>query len=60
VTLTALGARGDLYWLVNGELRRRAGPAEPIRLTFQVPGRYEITAMEPSGRYDRVDVTVMP
>jgi penicillin-binding protein 1C len=60
VTLTALGARGDLYWLVNGRLRRRSGPAEPLRLTFQAPGRYQITAMEPSGRYDRVDVTVMP
>jgi membrane carboxypeptidase/penicillin-binding protein PbpC len=55
-----LGARGDLYWLANGSLRRRTRPAEPLRLTFQVPRRYEITAMEPSGRYDRAEVTVMP
>jgi penicillin-binding protein 1C len=60
VTLSALGARGELYWLVNGKLRRHTGAAEPLRLTFQVPGRYEITAMEPSGRYDRVEVMVMP
>ncbi len=60
ITLTAVGGQGDLYWLVNGKLRHRTAPDQSLRLSFAEPGSYQITAMDRTGRYDRVDVRVMP
>ena len=59
VTLKALGARGDLYWLIDGRVIANTGAREAFSYSFSQPGHYEITVSDESGYYDRVSVKVI-
>ncbi len=58
VDLSALGAVDAVYWIVNGELKRKTSPGEVFAYQFDVPGEYEITAMDAHGNFDRVGIVV--
>lgn len=60
VALRAIGARGRIYWLVNGRLARTTGAAGSWRYEFRRPGRYAITALDENGAYDRVLIKYLP
>ncbi|MDD3518710.1 MAG: penicillin-binding protein 1C [Chromatiales bacterium] len=59
VTLRVVGGDGDVYWMVNGRMEKRAGPREAFLRRFGEPGRYEVTAMDETGRYDQVVLRVI-
>lgn len=50
------GARGEIYWLVNGQLQ----PGNSTNQTIKFPhaGRYDITAFDSQGNFDRIGVSV--
>ena len=50
VTLKALGGRGRLYWMLDGELIGQARPGEMRFYQFRRPGRYTLTVMDQAGR----------
>jgi penicillin-binding protein 1C len=52
------GSDGDVNWMVNGRLVSRQSAALPQILAFPDPGRYDITAFDNQGRYDRISVMV--
>ncbi len=56
VRLTARGAEGTVYWMVNG--RVAAQGSGPATLTFAESGAYDITAIDTQGRFDRIHVSV--
>lgn len=58
VRLEVRGHSGEIRWLVNGRIVGRTTAAESLPQRFAEPGRYEITAFDESGRYDRVSVSV--
>jgi penicillin-binding protein 1C len=58
VQLEVRGQRGAVHWLVNGRPVGRSAAGEPLLQRFDAPGRYEITAVDEQGRYDRVAVSV--
>ena len=58
VRLEARGGQDDLIWLVNGRQVGRVAPNRTLRHGFTEAGRYQITVMDDSGRYDRVEVSV--
>jgi penicillin-binding protein 1C len=58
VRLELRGQREAVNWLVNGTLRARTGPGQGYAHRFTEPGRYEITACDDSGAYDRISVSV--
>lgn len=54
--LTLRGAHGDIYWMVNGQLLAGNGKSQTIQ--FPNAGRYEITAFDDQGSFDRIAVSV--
>jgi len=54
--LTLRGAHGDIYWMVNGRLLAGNGTSQTIQ--FPHAGRYEITAFDDQGNFDRIAVSV--
>jgi len=56
--LEARGAHGPVSWLVNGRLVARAPAPAGQLMQFAEPGRYDITALDDQGQYDRVSVSV--
>jgi len=58
VRLEARGQSSDLRWLVNGRVVAHGPAAASLVYRFEAPGRYEITALDAAGRYDRVSVSV--
>lgn len=50
------GARGTIYWMLNGRLLAGNGRTQTIQ--FPHAGRYEITAFDDEGNFDRVGVSV--
>ncbi|GAB1579555.1 penicillin-binding protein 1C [Bordetella petrii] len=48
------GARGEVWWMLDGRVRQRGGPSAPLQLALVHNGRYTLTAMDAQGRYDRV------
>jgi penicillin-binding protein 1C len=58
LALEARGGQEDLTWLVNGRLVGRGPASRVLRHKFVEPGRYQITVMDDSGRYDRVEISV--
>lgn len=59
LTLRAEGGRGQLFWLLNGELVARCGVGEVRNLRFERPGRYRLTVMDLAGNHDSVSFVVM-
>jgi penicillin-binding protein 1C len=52
------GYTGEVNWMVNGRLVGRAPAAASRIVIFPEAGRYDITAFDSEGRYDRVSVSV--
>ncbi|WP_223248307.1 penicillin-binding protein 1C [Sulfurirhabdus autotrophica] len=59
VKLEVRGQPGKVYWMVNGQMiaSGKGTMAQPIR--FNQAGRYDITALDDQGRYDRISVSVI-
>jgi penicillin-binding protein 1C len=58
VHLELRGHAEAVNWLVNGELRARTRAGHGYTHRFDAPGRYEITAFDDSGAYDRISLSV--
>lgn len=58
VRLEVRGHPGDVRWLVNGRQVAHGTAASAITYRFPEPGRYDVTALDDRGRYDRVSVSV--
>lgn len=57
IRLDAQSASGTVIWLVNGvDSPTAAGHDTTLRLKLTVSGRYDITAIDQDGHYDRVTV----
>jgi len=48
------GARGQVWWMLDGRVRERGPASVPMTLSMVHNGRYTLTAMDEQGRYDRV------
>jgi len=48
------GARGQVWWMLDGRVRERGEASAPLTLSMVHNGRYTLTAMDEQGRYDRV------
>jgi penicillin-binding protein 1C len=49
---------GEVIWLVNGQNQGRRPARAGFAYRLEQPGRYDITAMDDQGRYDRVSLSV--
>ena len=56
--LEARGSQSELIWLISGVQVGRSRAGKSLRHRFAEPGRYTITAMDESGRYDRVEISL--
>jgi penicillin-binding protein 1C len=56
--LEVRGSDGDVNWMVNGRLVSRQSATSPQLLAFPDSGRYDITAFDNQGRYDRISIVV--
>ena len=52
------GSREDINWMVNGRLLSHQAKAGEQFVEFPAPGRYDISAFDSHGRYDRISVRV--
>lgn len=57
--LAAIGADGEVHWLVNNRLVGRSRVGHPLRHRFDQPGEQVIVAMDRSGQYDRARLQVL-
>ncbi|GAA0715074.1 penicillin-binding protein 1C [Dokdonella soli] len=57
--LRALGAGGDVLWLVNGKLEGETRGAQSFEHAFAEPGDQTITALAASGAYAQLQVRVL-
>lgn len=57
--LTAIGAEGDVDWLINDRLIGRSRPGLPLRHHFNHAGEQAIVAMDRSGQFDRANIVVL-
>jgi penicillin-binding protein 1C len=58
VRLEARGYRGRVQWLINGKVVGATEAHQGLTQRFPETGRYEITALDAAGRYDRVGISV--
>lgn len=56
--LEARGGQRDLIWLINGQNIGRSPAGHALGHAFSEAGRYTITVMDETGRYDRVEISV--
>src|SRR5690606_29187115 len=47
------GARGQVWWMLNGRVRQQGAPSAPGKLARMHSGGYTLRAMDEQGRYDR-------
>ena len=59
VRLRALGANGDVLWLVNGKLEGETRGSGAFEYAFTEVGDQTVTAMATSGSYAQVQVRVL-
>lgn len=57
--LAAIGAEGDVDWLINDRLIGRSRQGAPLRHRFDEAGEQVIVAMDRSGQFDRANIVVM-
>ncbi|MEO5812073.1 MAG: penicillin-binding protein 1C [Rhodanobacter sp.] len=58
VTLNALGAHGEVQWLLNGRLQGSTTAAAPILLTLPQTGAYRVTALAADGAFATISLHV--
>ena len=56
--LEARGGQNELIWLANGRQLGRVAANHSLIRSFAEAGRYQITVMDDTGRYDRVEISV--
>ncbi len=56
--LEAHGSRDETIWLIDGRQVGRTPPGKALHQTFPEAGRYAITAMDETGSYDRIEISV--
>jgi len=56
--LEVRGHSGQIFWLVNGSIVAQRPAAHPLLHRLDRPGRYDITALDESGRFDRISISV--
>ena len=54
------GSDSEVNWMLNGRIIGRQHAAIPQILDFPDAGRYDITAFDNYGHYDRISVSVQP
>ncbi|GBC61323.1 penicillin-binding protein 1C [Desulfonema ishimotonii] len=59
LTLEAQGGRGELYWLLNGDLIARSPVGSTRLYPFTRTGHYHLTVMDLAGNYDSVEFVVI-
>jgi penicillin-binding protein 1C len=52
------GHGGEAHWMVNGQWIARSAADRGFTHEFAAAGRYEITALDDHGRYDRISLSV--
>ncbi|MVW70607.1 penicillin-binding protein 1C [Bordetella sp. 15P40C-2] len=52
--VNARGARGQVWWLLDGQVRQQGEATEWMKLSLVHNGRYTLTVMDEQGRHDRV------
>ncbi|MEP7186050.1 MAG: penicillin-binding protein 1C [Rhodanobacter sp.] len=58
VSLRALGAQGDVQWLLDGRLQGRSENDQPIAITLRQSGEDKITALARDGAFATITVHV--
>lgn len=58
VRLDVRGQEAPVYWIVNGRVVAHGAGSQVLQ--FDAPGRYDITALDQEGRFDRISVSVRP
>ena len=58
VTLQALGANGEVQWLLDGRLQGNSQGAMTMRIALPQSGGHTITALAQNGAFARITVTV--
>ncbi len=58
VTLNALGAQGNVQWLLNGRLQGSTTAAAAIQIALPQAGAYRITALAADGAYATISLRV--
>ncbi len=57
VTVTAAGAEGKVYWMLNGAMIGDEPTRKPLLLTITRDGTHALTAVDERGRYARITFT---
>lgn len=52
------GSQADISWMVNGRIVANKAASQPQVIEFPQAGRYDITAFDTFGRYDRISVSM--
>jgi penicillin-binding protein 1C len=52
------GPGGEVVWLLNGRPSARLAAGKGFTQRLAEPGRYDITVLDDSGRYDRISLSV--
>jgi len=58
IRLRAQGAQSHIHWIVNGRLVAKTGPLASYVIQLAESGRYDITALDEKGRFDRISLMV--
>lgn len=56
VRLRVQGAQSHIHWIVNGRLVAQTGPLASYVVQLKESGRYDITALDDKGRFDRISL----
>ncbi len=59
IVLTAIGGRGRLFWLLDGELIAQANVREPKNYQFTRTGSFNLTVMDLAGNFDSIKFIVL-
>ena len=58
VTLHALGAAGEVQWLLDGRLQGSSQGSAPLRIALSQSGQHTVTALAKNGAFARITVQV--
>ncbi len=60
VNVRALGASGEVDWLLDGKRIGTSHDDTPLQLRFDQPGPQRLLAIDAQGRYGHIDLRVLP
>jgi penicillin-binding protein 1C len=59
VTLSAIGGKKELFWLLDGKLIASSNVGESRNYKFKSSGSYKLTVLDLAGNFDSIQVTVL-